>query len=588
MLRAQVASLASEYRFFHWQLEFPDVFAVPDDLADAADQQQGWTGGFTCILANPPWEHTELKEQEYFASRDPEIAVAAGAARKKLIAILPATNADLWASFSLAKRLADGVSHLARSSGRFPLCGRGRINTYALFAETARALLSARGRVGIIVPTGIATDATTQYFFRDVVANGSLASLYDFLNNKELFDSVATNQRFCLLTLVGRGTREAAAEFAFFAHDPADLAKPEARFFLGPDEITLLNPNTGTSPIFRTRRDAEITLSIYRRVPIFLKENDTNGDPWGVSIVQGVFNMTSDSHLFHGRDELIADGWTLHGNTFSRGDDRMLPLYQGMMTTFFDHRAADVALSATATKRQSQPSYLSAADREDPRRFALPAHWVSHDDVPDDLPSWLLGFSSITSPMNARTFVPVALPRAPVGNSFPLIMTQQQGPVLAGLLAACSSFVVDYCARQKIGGTNLNFFYVLQFPILSPATYGNDTPWQPGVQLSDWIADRVLELVFTAWDMGQFARDIGDAGPPFHFDQPRRVLMRAELDAAYFHLYGVAPDDVGYILDTFPVVRRKDEAAFGEYRTKRLIVEIYEAMVDAVASGSSY
>lgn len=171
----------------------------------------------------------------------------------------------------------------------------------------------------MILPTGIATDATTQYFFKDLVQTHTLVSLFDFENRRPLFEGVDSRYKFCLLTLSGRADETEQAQFAFFAHDPADLNREDARFELTPDEIQLLNPNTGTCPIFRTRRDAEITLGIYRRVPVLINENDpVNGNPWGISFMQGLFNMTSDSHLFHTREDLEDDGWELIGNVFER------------------------------------------------------------------------------------------------------------------------------------------------------------------------------------------------------------------------------------------------------------------------------
>ncbi|MDN5546637.1 MAG: SAM-dependent DNA methyltransferase, partial [Rhodococcus sp. (in: high G+C Gram-positive bacteria)] len=192
----------------------------------------------------------------------------------------------------------------------------------SVFAELGRTVLAADGRFGLILPTGIATDATTQYFFKDLVTKGALVSLFDFENAKPLFDGVHRSFKFCLLTLAGHTYREPEAQFAFFLHDPVDLNRDGVRFTLTPEEITLLNPNTGTCPIFRTRRDAEITLGIYRRVPVLINENDpVNGNPWGISFMQGLFNMTSDSHLFHTREDLEDDGWVLNGNVFEREID---------------------------------------------------------------------------------------------------------------------------------------------------------------------------------------------------------------------------------------------------------------------------
>src|SRR5690606_35061215 len=106
--------------------------------------------------------------------------------------------------------------------------------------------------------------------------------------------------------------------------------------------------------------------------------------------------------------------------------------------------------------------------------------------------------------------------------------------------------------------------------------------------LDAWLTARVVELSYTAYDLEPYARDLGDDGPPFRWIPERRELMRAELDAAYFHLYGVERADVEYIMDTFKVVRQKDEAVRGEYRTKRLILERYDAMAQAVRTGNPY
>jgi hypothetical protein len=162
-------------------------------------------------------------------------------------------------------------------------------------------------------------------------------------------------------------------------------------------------------------------------------------------------------------------------------------------------------------------------------------------------------------------------------------------PTTSACLYAClCSFPLDYAARQKIGGTSLNYFLGKQFPVLAPSVYAGDTSWCPGTVLRDWLLPRVLELTYTAWDLEPFAKDVGYAGAPFRWDPARRALLRAELDAAFFHLYGIARDDVDYIMETFPIVRRNDERAHGEYRTKRLILEIYDAMAEAARTGRAY
>lgn len=583
----RVDALAREYQYFHWHLEFPEVFGETDGDDSGPD---GWAGGFSCMLGNPPWERVKLQEQEFFAARDEQIAKAPNAAaRKRLIAGL-ATGGDadrrLYADFLAERRRSEGQSAFLRLSGRYPLNGRGDVNTYAVFAELFRSLTGPAGRSGVIVPTGIATDATTQYFFKDLVQTRSLAALYDFENAKAIFDGVHRSFKFCILSTSGRSRDVDSAQFAFFLNDP--LQVESARFSLTPEEITLLNPNTGTVPIFRTRRDAEITLGIYRQVPVLINENDpVNGNPWGVSFMT-MFHMANDSHLFHTRDQLESDGWTLRGNRFERGSEEMLPLYQGIMATTFDHRAADVVRSATAQKRQNQPAYLDDASKQDPNRVVMPMYWVRASDVDTRLAGsgaegWLLVFRDVTSATNERTLVPAAVPRSATAHKTPLVLGAKRN-ILYALL---SSFVIDYLARQKVGGTSMTYFYLKQFPVPAPAQLGSKPGWL-GESISDWISRRVLELSYTAWDMASFARTAGDGGSPFRWSEARRQRVRAELDAMVFRLYGVERREIDYMLDAFPIVRRHDVDAYGEYRTKRLILENYDAMQRCIDEGTTF
>jgi hypothetical protein len=183
------------------------------------------------------------------------------------------------------------------------------------------------------------------------------------------------------------------------------------------------------------------------------------------------------------------------------------------------------------------------------------------------------------------------------------------------LMSAFNSFVVDYATRQKLAGGNMNFFIVNQLPIFPPNSYESACRWSEG-SLRAWILPRALELTYTAWDLEPFALDCGWSDPPFRWDDERRFLLRCELDAAFFHLYlpaeanggwrlaeGEAAADlarlesnfqtprsaVEYIMDTFPIVRRRDEEKHqGDYLTKRVILEIYDAMQEAIRTGRPY
>ena len=145
-------------------------------------------------------------------------------------------------------------------------------------------------------------------------------------------------------------------------------------------------------------------------------------------------------------------------------------------------------------------------------------------------------------------------------------------------IACFTSFIVDYIVTRKMGGTNLNYFIAKQLPILPPSLFLNPAPWSSKKKLIQWITPRVLELVYVANDLKPFANDFGYDGEPFPWNEQRRFQLRCELDAAFFILYGIERDDMDYILEQFPAVKRSDESHYKEYRTKRVIFEYYDKM----------
>jgi len=302
----RVKKLADEYQFLHLHLAFPDV--------------HNNSGGFDAVLGNPPWERVKLQAKEWFSTRDPEIAAAPNkAARQRLIDALIDENPGLYQDFQTASRQAEGISHLLRTSGVYPLCGRGDVNTYAVFAELMRNSVAPTGRAGMIVPSGIATDYTYQFFFSDLVDRRSLVSLYDFVNKAQLFKGVASNIRFCLLTVSGPEHLVPSAEFAFFLEQVEDMADPLRRYPLTQADFALFNPNTRTCPTFRTRRDKEIAAKMYERAGVLVRDEEEGGggNPWGVRF-QAMFHMSGDSHLFKTKEELEAEGFRLEGNVYVR------------------------------------------------------------------------------------------------------------------------------------------------------------------------------------------------------------------------------------------------------------------------------
>lgn len=573
----QANEMAEREHFFHWELEFPEIYF------DQFGRPLGENGGFDAVIGNPPWERIKLQENEFFAGRDKTIALAPKASdRKRLIEQLSGEKPELWQEYEAARKRAESFLSYAHNSGFYPLMGKGDTNYYALFAERALQLVTSAGQVGLLVPSGIATDDTTKGYFQHLVNRRMLAELLDFENREKMFPDVDSRFKFSVFLVSGEGSPQDSIRCGFFLHNMRQAYDEDRISLLRPEDFRLFNPNTLTCPIFRRRRDAELTRKIYEHAPVLIdKSGKETVNPWGISFLR-MFDMTNDSGLFRTAAQLEGEGyWLGEGNVYTKGEEKYLPLYEGKMVQMYDHRAATIVVNAENVHRPAQEQPTSEDQHKDPAYSPSPQFWVPGQQVTaslgDNTPQWLLGFKSITAPTNVRSFICAPIPICGVGNSMPILKLADTGiphPLTSCLVANLSAFVLDFAARQKIGGQNLNFFIVEQFPVLPPETYKKE--WQ-GILLGDFIKERVLELCYTANDLKGFADDMGYDGPPFKWDEERRLHLRCQLDALYFHLYGLTRDEAGEILDTFPIVKRQDEAKFGAYRTKDLILTYYNA-----------
>jgi hypothetical protein len=297
--------------------------------------------------------------------------------------------------------------------------------------------------------------------------------------------------------------------------------------------------------------------------------------------------MTSDSGLFRTRTELESEGWTLAGNEFHKGDERYLPLYEAKMVHHFNHRWA------TYTDDRNTRD-VTDEERDDPDRHVLPRYWVPEYEVKSRLEGkwseeWHVGYRGIGRSTDERTLIASVIPLSGIGNSFSLgILSAEVTEKAGNLVANFSSCVLDFITRFKAGGPNLNFFIIKQIPVLVPEDYDVKCEWFMHSSRNEWLAPRTLEMTYTTSDLRGFAHTLGYDGPPFRWNPERRFLIKCELDAAFFHLYGISRDDVDYIMDTFPIVKRHDEQAHGEYRTKLVILEMYDAMLRAMDTGQPY
>jgi hypothetical protein len=564
---SMIHELADEYRFFHWHLEFPDIFESEE-------------GGFDCVLGNPPWERVKLQEKEFFEYRDEEIANAQNKSkREKLIKKLQYNMSLLYMEFKKAYRDRNAISNFLRDSRRFELTAKGDINYYPIFAELNKTIINSYGRVGMVIASGIATDFYTQDFFQNIITGEQLVSLYDFENREGIFPGIHRSYKFTILTLTGKKMPVREADFTFYLVNPNHLQEEERHFTLTNEEIELLNPNTRTCPIFRSKKDDELTKKIYRKHPVLIKQNSNGEDenPWGIKF-STMFHMSNDSHLFKNEDELINMGFELDGNIFHMREETYLPLYEGKMIWFYDHRFAEFSPDAKGYGTVE----ASIEQHQDPDWEPMPRYWVRKEEVNNRTGNdvkWLLGFRGITNTTNEKTAIFSIFPSYAIGNSLPIIPTINDANMASLFIAISSSFVFDYISRQKIAGMNLNFHFVEQFPMPDPIDLKRYS-LNNSEKLYEIISKKVLNLLYTSHSLTPFARDLGYDGPPFSWDPDERSHLMAELDAIVAHLYGVTYDELDYILETFPIVKKKDIAESGEYKTKRLILENYNKYMD--------
>jgi Eco57I restriction-modification methylase len=547
-MAAAANALAEQLRFFHWRLEFPQVFEQ---------------GGFDVVLGNPPWEALQLEEESFFSAvGHEEIAKLPGAERKSAIQRLlneGGAVAQLWRAH---QRSMEAGAVFARKSKRFELTATGKLNTYALFAELTTSIVALHGRTGMLLPIGIATDDSTKRFFGGLVDNRRLASIVGFENEAFIFPSVHHAFKFCALTVTGRDRPAEEGRFVFFCRTFEDLLNKNRWFELKRADFDLLNPNTRNCPTFRTRADAQMTMKLFRSAPVLINEK-TNCNPWHVRYKQGLFNMTTDSSLFE--------------QSFRSG---ALRVYEAKMIHQFDHRWATYDNGAVRD--------CTIEEKMDFTFQAQPRYWVADSEVATILSDWrhpwLLGFRLIARSVDERTCIFSILPRVgtaggPLCNIFSLPEDQ---PLL---LANLNCLVSDYVARQKIGGIALNFFIVNQLAIVSPSSYE--------ARDREHITQLVVELTYSSNDLQGFASYFGVEGKPYPWDEGRRAQLRAELDAYYAHLYGLTRDELRYILDpkdifgddfpseTFRVLKEREIKECGEYRTQRMVLEAFDKLAES-------
>lgn len=563
-------------RAFHWPLEFPDIMQ---------------RGGFDIVLGNPPWERVKLQEQEFFALKDAEIATAKNAAaRKKLIAQLDDTNPRLAKEWQDALRTAATESHFMRESGRFPRGGVGDVNTYAVFTDHFWQLTKPKGYAGLIIPTGLVGGFTYRAFLGELLSTRSLAAFYGFENEDLIFPHITNKVKFGLLTIAGREIQIDQPLFTAHIRQPAEISDPEKRYSLTVDEIKAINPNTLNLPTFRWTKDAKVTAAIHTAAPILIEKDGSTvvSSPWKASLAT-LFHMSGASEKFIDHDD-VEDSIShrIGARTVLENGQAVYPLYEGKMYWHFDHRYGTYKGQTEKQLNKGVLPRVTDVEHRDPNYYVQPRYWVDAkltDSVLADQAdrSWFYSWRDVG--ISERTLIGTIIPKTATGDKAPVLFADQKPKLFAALAAVLGSLVADYAVRQK--AMNIKFFVMEQAPALTPEQLSQDVAWL-ATNAVDWLLPRLLELCYTNFELEAFARDLEHDAGPFIWSADRRPTLQAEIDAAMLLLYGLDREQAEWILDSFTVLRKYEERDHEEFRTKRLVLTAYDAMVAAKASGTAY
>jgi len=374
-LIAKAQALVAEQRFLHWEVAFPGVWTDWESREPS--------GGFDAVIGNPPWDRMKLQEVEWFATRRREIALSVRASdRKKKIAALEKANDPLWHDYGLARERVERAAEIARDSGQYPLLSGGDLNIYSLFVERAQRLIKPSGIAGLLVPSGIASDLTASGFFKSVATTSRLAALLDFENRwPTCFPDVDSRFKFLVFVASGKARKFDETTCAFFLNGADKVAS--SAFALSAEDFARVNPNTGTAPVFRTKRDAEITRGVYERLPVLVRHTPSGNEAvWPVKYFT-MFHMTNDAALFRTRAELEKAGWyaVAGKNRLRKGKEEALPLYEGKMVQMYDHRAASVVVNPGNLNRPAQPEAATPEQSADAAWLPAPQFWLEADKV---------------------------------------------------------------------------------------------------------------------------------------------------------------------------------------------------------------
>lgn len=568
--RAIVRGLRESRRFFHWELEFPDVFNTKG-------------AGFDVIVGNPPWEISKPSSKEFFSDVDPlyrSYGKQEGLTRQRELFLSDPALERKWLDYvggfkdagNFVRHAAEPFGNLEDEDGKprvslvprrtdesrklhkkwaaqraprtgyadpkhaFRHQGSADLNTYKLFVEQAHALLKPGGLLGLITPSGLYTDNGSVDLRRLLLEGCQWRWLYGFENRKKLFD-IHRSFKFAVI-IARKGGKTAAFQAAFMRHDLEDWAEAKGALAYPAERVHTFSPKSLAVLEIQNECDLVVLTKIYAG-SVLLGEDGPDG--WGIKYARE-FDMTNDSKLFIPREKADEAGYKpdQYGRWIGPEGDVLLPLYEGRMIGQFDFsekgwvqgkgRTAEWRLIPWDNKVIEPQSLMSRIDFQ--ASIALKPER-------DRIEGQKVTFMGIGSATNRRSMYSTCIRDVPCGNSVPVLQPAAIASGVLGLSASLNAFSYDFALRLRLGGLNLNYFVIEETPLLKPecnrfvASTVASLAWSHPWFSPDWLNLRSQELA---------------AHVKWAATSHERLRLRCVLDALVAALYGLSSDDLRWIL----------------------------------------
>jgi hypothetical protein len=556
LMEEAVVNAAQNYRFLHWYLRFSEVMGK---------------GGFDCVLGNPPWEMPQVNEIEFFSAY-PAISGSSGAARKRIIQTVLAKDLGLAWKFQSHKRLLSSLANFRKYGDEISLLKDAKKpNMFSVFTELAYKNLCAAKEsltsLGFVVPTNLLTDEGSSKLAAKIVANGHLKSCIDFSNRKRIFKDVQGNINFSLVTVLKNSKKAQDIRMSCQLTEIQELHDLDQKVYtVSAQELKLLNPDTLSLPICTSQDDVNLLVRIHC---VFSKAK--------FEVRQGIFNMTSDSEMFIKTEA-------------HQPQPGLIPLYESKNIGIYDSRYSDFRGIEPDKCYGTHPATrkLLLHEKADQNRKLYTRYYIKSADLECRIsPSWkheyfLVMRTSMSASQDSRSVRATIIPRAGVGNSLAVLYPDYSDERAFLVILAClNSILIDFCAKKKVSGANLNGYIIKQLPLLDPLRL-ND------VQIN-FIFTRVLLILASNGSLPpSFDVNLMQASGPLQSQDTS--IFRAEIDAFLAKIYNLNRNDLEYILgpermdgetqqiETFRVLKSVEIREFGEFQTRRLVLEAWDRL----------